>query len=50
LENKWVFRRLQKTGKVCADVKKLDVWTYKETEEETQRQTWSMLTISILLK
>ena len=20
LENKWVFRRLQKTGKVCADV------------------------------
>ena len=21
LENKWVFRRLQKTGKVCADVK-----------------------------
>ena len=21
LENKWVFRQLQKTGKVCADVK-----------------------------
>jgi len=23
LENKWVFRRLQKTGKVCADVMKV---------------------------